>query len=177
MKAFHVPSLLDRLVQGKSPRPGSPEGISLPEFKRIVELDLETLLKQPRFLFAPPEAEDHGPSWMSDSEKRFPLVEESVVNYGVAVPSGSVVSEEALQRIAVSVRTAIEAFEPRITNVTVKVDHGAEGMESGKRTSGESPLSRPSFLIEADLLVHPYVENLRLRTELNLISGELTVRP
>ena len=107
-------SVLDRLLDaGEQPgggrslrRTATPE-----ELKQIVRRDLEWLLSTRR---APEQDEPGG-------------LGHTVVQYGI--PDFSPVSpsdQQALTRIAYEVRTAIEDFEPRLRDVTVRVEPALE---------------------------------------------------
>jgi len=103
-------SVLDRLAAPRADAPSASSArrtASHEEMKTIVRRDLEWLLSTRRS--APRRSEER--------------LGRTVIEYGI--PDFAPVSpsdEQALSRIAYHIRTAIEAFEPRLTDVTVHVE-------------------------------------------------------
>ena len=95
--------------------------------------------------------------------KNFPLVRESVLNYGTPDLTGLTTSGVNPRKLAASIREAIIRFEPRIDpeSLDIRVEMNDE---AGTR-------HRLSILIDGLLWATPAPEHLLLRTELDLESG------
>jgi type VI secretion system protein ImpF len=96
---------------------------------------------------------------------RYPEVQRSVLNFGLASLTGRVATSVdpalAAQRIAQGIRT----FEPRLTRVTVTPELSAERMD----------MRTLSFKVDAELWGRPVPQHLVLRTRLDIDSGDLSV--
>jgi type VI secretion system protein ImpF len=98
----------------------------------------------------------------------YPLVETSVLNYGVEDIAGlAVVSTDiiALQR---RIKQAIQNFEPRIIADTLRVSIEADRDKMSTRAL--------TFTIEGQLWAQPLPISLYVSTEMDLETGSATVR-
>lgn len=95
---------------------------------------------------------------------RFPHATNSVINYGVREVSGDYATEERAERIRDEMHTAIERFEPRLREGTLEVVQRREGGPIGGVLV---------FDIVADLWAEPMPLALYLRSEVDVMSGEL----
>ena len=172
------PSLLDRLVDespgapaqrawfGRRPRDGDEESfsqaadvasggvafISARRLRELVTRDLGWLLNTVNFEPVHPEL------------SAFPLVEKSVVNFGVRELNGLAVSGLQLEEIESHLREAILHFEPRIIPSSLQV--------SGVRTEHMDGRSM-SFDIDCDIWGQPLPEHLVIRSMVNLEDGSI----
>ena len=150
------PSLLDRLTD---PDPGNPkEGrdarvIDLVRLREIIQRDLSWLLNT------------HNISTMIDVEAH-PNVARSVVNYGLQEISGEYSGPERAELIRRSIETAISVFEPRI--IAGSVDVSIRPDDRG----GEMTVALD---IRADMWAQPMPLELYLRSQVDLVSGEVEV--
>ena len=114
-------------------------------------------------------------SWLLNASNRdvmgdmefCPYVKESVLNYGMPDLSGRVAVGMDIAQLEKILKQTIAFFEPRIIKktLTVKVLR-TEGMD---RTA-------INFDIEADLWAQPLPLHLYLKTELDLETGEMTLK-
>ena len=98
---------------------------------------------------------------------QYPLVEKSVLNYGIPDLTGKTVSGLEVHDVQNAIRQAILDFEPRILADTLEV-------------RGEKPVDAPTgnsltFEIEGELWSRPFPERLYLRTELDLETGAVNI--
>jgi type VI secretion system protein ImpF len=113
------PSLLDILldgrVRGRSDGPdASRRRMDLRQMRRAIERDIEMLLcTRQRHLVWPPSLD---------------ALFGSIVNYGIVDRSGTnLTSDRSKEELRRSIETTIKAFEPRLTNVTVRLVKPREG--------------------------------------------------
>ncbi|HSY29589.1 MAG TPA: type VI secretion system baseplate subunit TssE, partial [Burkholderiaceae bacterium] len=100
--------------------------------------------------------------------KNYPLVSQSVVNFGFPDISGRTASGLDLADVERRLRQAIWDFEPRILRDTVKV----------RATKSENKDGSPNYLVfevQGELWGQPLPERLYLKTELDLEVGEIRV--
>lgn len=98
----------------------------------------------------------------------YPYVSHSVVNYGIPALSGSNLSNVNVQKLQRQVKQVIIDFEPRIMANTLKVE----------LIVNEQQMSNVAvcFKIEGDLWAQPLPIRLYIRSDLDLETGEVTVK-
>jgi type VI secretion system protein ImpF len=97
---------------------------------------------------------------------RYPQVATSVLNFGMRSLAGrTAASVDALQTAA-SIEQVIRRFEPRLTHVHVTLDAGRDGAVEGHQLA---------FRIEAQLWGQPAPQNLVLRTQIDVDTGDVSV--
>jgi type VI secretion system protein ImpF len=147
------PSLLDRLTDEAPDNAASRGGsVTLSELRRTVLRDLNWLFNTTQFLKA-------------DEAEAWPLVRNSVLNYGLPALSGVSASGLDLGKLERALRQAILDFEPRILpeSVSVKALLDRESLEHHNVIS---------LHIEALLWAQPVPIELLLRTQFDLESGQ-----
>jgi type VI secretion system protein ImpF len=149
------PSVLDRLTDA-DPRAGvdprASFGESMRAFKLAVQRDLEWLLNSRRTAEPAPDVYEE--------------VTRSVFHYGL--PDITSVGRESPQernQLLHSVEAAIELFEPRLTNVTVRL----------VELEGEQLRRELRFVVDATLLMDPTPEQVVFDTVLHFASGEYVI--
>jgi type VI secretion system protein ImpF len=154
------PALLDRLIDedpdNQQPEPRETRVIGRSRFREAVLRDLAWLFNATR---------------LSDSERwsGAPLVERSVVNYGLPPLSGATASSIDVIELEESVRQAIRYYEPRILPSTLEV----HALVSPDVTEQHNVVS---IDIRGRLWAHPVPLELLLRTDVDLESGEVHIR-
>jgi type VI secretion system protein ImpF len=150
------PSLLDRLTDEEPNQ--SQEGrnrrvLGIQKLRECVLRDVAWLLNTTNLA-------------QSDLAERFPLVAQSVVNYGLPDLAGLTTSAVDLEELESVVRQAICDFEPRILRNTLKVRaHAGEEMNHNALV----------FEIAGDLWAQPVPLELFLKTEIDLECGDIAV--
>jgi len=104
---------------------------------------------------------------MSDEIWDFPLVAQSVLNYGMPDLAGQTTTAVGAEKLEEMVLGAIRAFEPRVVSRTLAV-RSVEAMEE----DGQSVIS---LEIEGDILPLPMPEALFVRTSLDLETGRCEI--
>jgi type VI secretion system protein ImpF len=99
---------------------------------------------------------------------RYPLAEQSTVNYGLAPLSGKLASSLDLAELEQGIKQTILRFEPRILAHTLVV----RGVPSSDALSHHNVLA---FEITGSLWAQPYPLELMLKTEVDLESGEIRI--
>lgn len=148
------PALLDRLMDespGDARETRERRVLSMSRLREAVLRDLDWLLN----------AGNLEPTGMLDD---FPLVRESVLNYGTPDLTGLTTSGLDARRLAASIREAIVRFEPRIDPDSLDIRVDVDGADGGGR-------HRLAIVIDGLLWANPAPEHLRLRTELDLETG------
>lgn len=152
------PSLLDRLTDyAPTEKTESREQrvMSYRQLRQSVLRDLSWLLNTAAF-----EA-------MQDLSAT-PFVAHSVINFGIPALSGSTFSSLDAGALARRIKQAIIDFEPRILASSLNIDvFMAEEQMSHKSLS---------FKIEGDLWAQPLPVHLFIRSDLDLETGEITVK-
>jgi type VI secretion system protein ImpF len=179
MAEFFLPCLLDRLVD-RQPRvkveSRDDRRMSFDLYKATVIRDLVHLLNATPL----PDELRRGASMEADLDDppgvplaNFPEVESSVLNYGVPLQVGGAGEGDAGRELAHLVRLAIERFEPRVSEVEVRLI-----TEDDLKTNEEKDVLRKHFQmgflpfeIEAKLYAEPTPEHLFIKTELDLKDG------
>jgi type VI secretion system protein ImpF len=152
------PCLLDRLTDDepdKSVESRNQRVFSLRQIRQAVLRDLSWLLNTP----ARADGEDIA---------AYPHVESSVLNYGISDLSGLTASGVSVTHLEIMVAKAIERFEPRILPATVKVRAISNPGQMGRNTL--------MFEISGDLWSEPMPDPLYLKTEVDLETGQYSVR-
>lgn len=94
----------------------------------------------------------------------YPLIQEAVVNMGLPNLTGKTRSQLDEDHVAQMIRSALRRFEPRLDGDSLKVTLLAP--------SHASRSTFLSFLIEGLWWSLPYPEHVRLRTDLDLETGQ-----
>ena len=152
------PSLLDRLTDDdpeSKVEPRERRVLTLRALRQCVLRDLGWLLNA-RGLSAGQDISD------------YPLVEETVLNFGLPDLAGKTTSGLDLAEVERLMAQAIKDFEPRILRNSVRVRATASGDATGQQNT-------LVFEIEGDLWAQPLPERLFLKTELDLEVGEVRV--
>jgi len=153
------PSLLDRLTDddpGTTQESRAMREFPLVRFRETVLRDLGWLLNTTNLSSAL-------------SLTAYPLVAESVLNFGVPELSGRMISTTDGPSLERALRQSIAQFEPRILPHTLKV----------RLDVNESQMSHNAltFLIEGDLWAQPTPLRLYLKTEIDLDLGDVRISP
>lgn len=147
------PSLLDRLTDeapGESAQRGG--AVTLSELRRSVLRDLNWLFNTTQLLKA-------------EEAEAWPLVRNSVLNYGLPPLSGVTASGLDVRKLERALRQAILDFEPRILpdSVSVRAEVDPQSLDHHNLIS---------LHIEALLWAQPVPIELLLRTQFDLESGQ-----
>ena len=151
------PCLLDRLRDdnpGERMESRSQRVVSLQRFREAVLRDVRWLLNANPVL-TPEEAAE------------FPEVAKSTLNYGVRDLTGQTTHDFNPTELERQLREAIILFEPRIDPRTVEVGAVADGVTVR--------VGRLGFEIRGELWAKPMPEQLFLRTQLDLETGDCTL--
>ena len=151
------PSLLDRLIDDE------PQAQQESRDKRVMSLKRlrEAVLRDLAWLM---NTSDLG---SSEDLRDYPLVGQSVLNYGLPALAGHTVSNVDLPVIERLLKQAILNFEPRILKNTLKVRVAVAEEQMNHNAM--------SFLIEGELWAQPIPQRLYLKTEIDLETGNVTV--
>jgi len=153
------PSLLDRLTDDDpaSKKESRQERVlSVRQYRNAVLRDLIWLLNTSSERLPAEDLED------------FPYVADSVLNYGIPDLTGTLTSSVIPAEMEQRILRAINNFEPRIMDNSAGV----------KVIQGDEKLGRHSmaFEIEGELWAKPLPESLYLKTEVDLETGQCTIR-
>jgi type VI secretion system protein ImpF len=150
------PSLLDRLTDdepSQSQESRNRRILGIQKLRECVLRDVAWLLNTTNLA-------------QSDLAERYPLVAQSVVNYGLPDLAGLTASAVDLEELESVVRQAICDFEPRILRNTLKVRaHAGEEMNHNALV----------FEIAGELWAQPVPLELFLKTEIDLECGDIAV--
>lgn len=152
------PSLLDRLTDlapGHQQEAREQRVLSFRQLKQSVLRDLSWLLNTP--------AMDSVESLVD-----FPEAERSVINYGIPALSGSNLSSLSAQKLQQQIKQAIINFEPRIMANTLRLELLVDNQQMSHIAV--------CFKIEGDLWAQPLPVRLYIRSDLDLETGEVTVK-
>lgn len=150
------PSLLDRLTDHEPnnlKESRSSRVIDVKRLREIISRDLGWLLNK-----------NNQDSLISN--EKYPHVTKSVVNYGVREVSGNFSTKRRAEQIRSSIHRAISVFEPRIKEGTLDVILRED--ENMSQTIIE-------FDIHADMWAQPLPMELYLRSQVDVITGELRI--
>ena len=170
---FLQPSLLDRLIGSRggdeSASPGSSSKISARGVPNVGGIGPQRRAISGRRLR---ECVLRDLSWLlncTNLESRvdldaYPNVAASTLNFGMPVLTGNLRGAVEVTAIAERIRTCIARFEPRLSAITItpQVEAPADGFML-------------EFRIDAELWGDPLPQHLRMRTQIDLGSGEVAV--
>lgn len=150
------PSLLDRLTDNereKSQETRDSRILSVRRLRECIKRDLAWLLNT---------------GCLSDVEdlSRYPLVAESVLNYGMPDLTGITASSADVSSLEKRLKQTILRYEPRILRNSLRVN---------VVTSDEMSQSAVVFEIECDMWAEPVPERMYLKTEVDLESGSVNI--
>lgn len=97
--------------------------------------------------------------------ERFPNVASSVLNFGMPSYTGHLRMAQEKNAIAEQLRTCIQTFEPRLSEVVVIPESDGQ----------EDDVFALSFRIEANLWGDPIPQHLTVRTQIDVGTGEIMV--
>lgn len=156
------PCLLDRLTDDEPEQ--TKEGrnkrvFSLRQIREAVLRDLSWLLNTPSRSSSEREAA---------TMAGLPAVESSVFNFGIVDLSGMTASGVSVVQLEAMVTKAIMRFEPRIMPGSLRV----------RAVKDTSLMNRNALMFEitGDMWAQPYPEALYLKTEVDLETGQCSVR-
>ena len=172
-------SLLDRLRDrplsgGAAPRHDA--GLSLRDYRAAVVRDLENLLNATPLPRTLPRRRARGSPADKPEEaalESFPLVRQSVLNYGLEDWSGLRITEQRVNDLARGMQRAIAAFEPRLNEVRVRLltAEDVKGDTEKKDLAHKRECGLLAFLVEGVLHAESAPVALRLRAELDTRTG------
>jgi len=151
------PSLLDRLTDNepkKKKESRDKRVLSLKELRKSVIRDLGWLLNTNNLS----SVQDLGD---------YPQVERSVANYGVSEFAGRPSSNFDLNALQRLIRQSIWDFEPRILRNSLKIN-----IHTNKDEMNHNAIT---FEIEGELWAQPVPEQIYLKTELDLETGDVSI--
>jgi len=149
------PSLLDRLTDtepGLLKESRDVRVIDIRRLREIIQRDLSWLLNT-----------NNNDSVIDAAT--YPNVACSVLNYGVREVAGDFSTAERAELIRLSIKRAIERFEPRIREGSTDVELRYEAENENK--------TLVKFDIRADMWAQPLPMELYLRSEVDVTTGEL----
>lgn len=152
------PSLLDRLTDFEPERDQESREqrvLSFRQLKQSVLRDLSWLLNTPALQ-------------TMENLDDYQEVAHSVVNYGIPALSGASLSTVNIQKLQRQIKQVIIDFEPRIMANTLKVDIMVDTQQMSQMAM--------CFKIEGDLWAQPLPVRLYIRSDLDLETGEVTVK-
>jgi type VI secretion system protein ImpF len=152
------PSLLDRLTDNEPHRlreSRTQRAVSSTELRKQVRRDLEWLFNAVN-LASVQDLDDH------------PLVESSVVNFGLPDFAGRIGSSLDSRTLELAIKRCILRFEPRILPDSLRIVE----LEDDE----PAPMRTRLFRIEAYLWNQPLPEELFLRTELDIETGSVEIK-
>ena len=150
-----LPSLIDRLTDHE---PSSKEEAREQRVSTMIKLR-ESVLRDLEWLMNTVNLE------ASVDLEAHPEVKDSVINFGIPALSGVTARQANIASIEKIIKKAIETYEPRIMENTVRV-----------RGIADAELDNPcaiAFQIEGTLWGNPYPEALYFHTELDLELGDV----
>jgi len=151
------PSLLDRLTDDEpdqSQESREKRVLSMSRLRECVLRDLAWLFNASRPL-------------SPDDLERYPFVAGSVVNFGIPPLAGMTVRILDLNMLENLLRQSVIDFEPRILRNTVRV--------RANLTAAQVSHNALTFEIEGELWGQPLPQQLYLKTEIDLESGQVKV--
>lgn len=151
-----LPCLLDRLMDDepdKTLESRDRRAVSLRRYRQSVMGDLENLLN----------AHSHCDD---DELNELPNVRRSVVNFGIPDFSGASITDASARDLERTLQQAIQAYEPRIIPSTLRV----------RAMSSQSNEFGMAFEIHGSLWAQPMPEQLFVRTEIDLETGQCQIK-
>ncbi|PIE19636.1 MAG: type VI secretion system baseplate subunit TssE [Proteobacteria bacterium] len=152
------PSLLDRLTDDDPTAKQESRNqrvLSGEKLRQSVQRDLSWLLNTTNLAALQREVE------------AYPLVAESVLNYGLPDLAGHTTSGINISALERHLRDAIQSFEPRLLKSTIKVKLTIDGDAMNNNAM--------TFVIEAFLWAQPTPLRLFLQTAIDLETGQVEV--
>ena len=152
------PSLLDRLTDNapdNKQESREQRVLSFRQLKQSVLRDLSWLLNTPALTTVEELSEYH---WVAGS----------VVNYGIPDLSGTSLSGVNPQKLQQQIRQIITDFEPRIMTSSLKVEILVNDQHMSQ--------TAVCFKISGDLWAQPLPVRLYIRSDLDLETGEVTIK-
>ncbi|WP_072776609.1 type VI secretion system baseplate subunit TssE [Marivita hallyeonensis] len=150
------PSIIDRLTDHEPSKKSETQAermIDIRRLREIIQRDLSWLLNTGNL-----DSE-------IDSEE-YPHVMTSVLNYGVPDPTGDFANVERATAVRDAIQKAIELFEPRIIDGTLKVI---------TRTDDAKREAIVEFDILADMWAEPLPTELYLRSQFDVTTGQISL--
>jgi type VI secretion system protein ImpF len=152
------PCLLDRLSDDEPESPQESRNqrvMSLQRYREGVLRDLEWLLNTP-------------PAYREDWMEQFPEARRSVINFGIRNLCGQTTAGLNLEEVARQLAEAIRVFEPRIDRQKLTIKPAVSGDRGSPCTI--------SFEIRSDLWARPMSEQLFIRTQVDLETGDCQLK-
>ena len=150
-----LPCLLDRLIAGTDPATRQSSAATLRQYQQSVLRDLSWLLNANATLD-------------EDEATGFPEVSRSVLNYGTRDFCGVTASSINISEVEQELSEAIRLFEPRIIPSTLVV--------TSVPPAEHSPLNLVTFELRAEVWAVPFPEQVFIRTELDLETGQYQLK-
>jgi len=174
-----LPSLLHRLVDdhpGKGTGAISTRNVGLSGYRDMVISHVTKLLNETTFF----RSRYYVESALIGNDPRskphlYPNVAISVVNHGLDLPSGVAVSEGLLVQLQQQIQEAIAIFEPRLRDVRIRLVAMEEKTVAASEGIQDLHPTRYSFYIDAELIAEPFPDSIRLKTELDLVTGRCSM--
>ena len=151
------PSLLDRLTdeEPRTPQESREQRVLSPrKLRECVIRDLQWLMNTSNLACA-------------EDLTAYPQVTDSVLNYGLPDLAGKHVSDLDVATLELALRRAILRFEPRILPHTVKIRAALDTAQMSHNAI--------RFYIEGQLWGQPLPQQLYLKTEVDLETGDIQV--
>lgn len=152
------PSLLDRLTDfdpGQQQESREQRVLSFRQLKQSVLRDLSWLLNTPAMESI-------------QSLDDYPEAASSVINFGIPALSGTNLTAISAQKLQRQIKQAIANFEPRILASSLKLEIMVDAQQMSQVAV--------CFKIEGDLWAQPLPVRLYIRSDLDLETGEVTVK-
>lgn len=151
------PSLLDRLTDEEPDQPRESRE------KRVLSLNRlrESVLRDLAWLFNASGASS------GEGFERYPFAARSVINFGLPALTGTTAHGLDLDMLERALRQAVLDFEPRILRNTLRV--------RAALTEERMSHNALTFEIEGELWGQPLPQQLYLKTEIDLESGQVKV--
>jgi len=151
------PSLLDRLTDDEPDQPQESRE------KRVLSMSRlrDCVLRDLAWLF------NAGRPFSPDQMERYPLAASSALNFGIPPLAGMTVRILDLNMLENLLRQSVIDFEPRILRGTLRV--------RANLTASQMSHNALTFEIEGELWGQPLPQQLYLKTEIDLESGQVKV--
>lgn len=151
------PSLLDRLTDEE------PDQLQESREKRVLSMSRlrECVLRDLAWLF------NAGRPFTPEQMERYPLAASSVLNFGIPPLAGMTVRILDLNMLENLLRQSVIDFEPRILRGALRV--------RANLTAAQMSHNALTFEIEGELWGQPLPQQLYLKTEIDLESGQVKV--
>jgi type VI secretion system protein ImpF len=144
--------VISRSIANLNPEPAGQRVISMRQLRESVLRDLAWLLSTASY-----DTERSLSAW--------PEVERSVFNFGLPSMAGLGIASFNAAAAAARLKKAIEAFEPRLSHVSV----------TSETESGSMDRNALVFRVEAELWGQPTPQRLLLRTQIDIESADVVI--